>query len=230
MSEAKVDQVWKRNRMVILNRLWKKEPEMVRTASIADFLDGKPPRSMTLDMGCGDTGKINIKLNHLYHGIDVSLVAIRAAKRKSPNANFLVADASYLPFRDNSFDRVASYSVIESLGVEFREAFRELVRVTNNEISFTTMHVDAIYKPNTSAENQYLKLSYATIHIETGLVGTTPEQMMGMLRDSEIEIDFRVIDNTGKETGINAVDYLNGLDDQSKKHIVLNAKKTIEQK
>lgn len=228
MSEAKIDPVWKRNRVVMLNRIWKKEPDMVRTESIADFLDGKPPRSMTLDMGCGDTGKINIKLNQLYYGIDVSLVAIKAAKRKNPNANFLVADASYLPFRDNTFDRVASYSVIESLGVEFREAFRELVRVTSNEISFTTMHVDAMYKPNTSAEAQYLKLSYGTVHLQTGLVGINPEQMMGMLRDAGIEIDFRIIDNTGKETGMDAIEYFNGLDDDSKKHIVLNAKKTIE--
>jgi len=59
-------------------------------------------------------------------------------------------------------------------------------------------------------------------------VGTTPEQMMGMLRDVGIEIDFRIVDNTGKETGMDAAEYLNGLDYESKKHIVLNAKKTVE--
>jgi len=151
-----MDMVWKRNRMVMLNRLWKKEPDMVRTASLEDFLGGKPPKSMTLDMGCGDNGKVSTRLNELYYGLDSSIVAIKSAKRKNSIANFVVADAAHLPFRDNVFDRVVSYSVIESLGVEFRDAFRELVRVTKNEISFTTMHVDAMYKPNTDAEAESL--------------------------------------------------------------------------
>jgi SAM-dependent methyltransferase/uncharacterized protein YbaR (Trm112 family) len=55
-------------------------------------------------------------------GIDPSLKAIRAANRVARqlglDATYLVADSRYLPFRDQSFDQVFSYSVLQHLSKE----------------------------------------------------------------------------------------------------------------
>ena len=66
-------------------------------------------------------------------GIDPSLKAIRAAIRVSRqlgvDADFVVADARYLPFRDNSFDQVFSYSVLQHLSKQnAREGLVEIRR------------------------------------------------------------------------------------------------------
>ncbi|MDE1869912.1 MAG: class I SAM-dependent methyltransferase [Candidatus Micrarchaeota archaeon] len=229
MSEVKLTPAQRKNNLIKWNLRWKKEPHMLQTKSASNFLQGKSPDVEMLEMGCGNLGNVEIKLGPMYHGVDISIVAIKAAHRKNPKANFIVADASFLPFRDNAFKKVISYSVIEFLGVEFREAFKELVRVTSDEISFSTMHLDVVYKPKADTGKEYIKLSYGTVHIGTGLVGTTPEQMMAMLKYAGIEIDFKIIDKNGKDAGIDAVEYLNGLDINQKKNIVLNARKSIIQ-
>lgn len=55
-------------------------------------------------------------------GIDPSLKGIRAARRVARQlgveAQFLVADGRYLPFRNSSFDQVFSYSVLQHLSKE----------------------------------------------------------------------------------------------------------------
>jgi SAM-dependent methyltransferase len=55
-------------------------------------------------------------------GIDPSLKAIRAANRVARQlgiqAEYAVADARYLPFRENAFDQVFSYSVLQHLSRE----------------------------------------------------------------------------------------------------------------
>jgi SAM-dependent methyltransferase/uncharacterized protein YbaR (Trm112 family) len=55
-------------------------------------------------------------------GIDPSLKAIRAANRVARQlgikAEYAVADARYLPFRENAFDQIFSYSVLQHLSRE----------------------------------------------------------------------------------------------------------------
>jgi SAM-dependent methyltransferase len=55
-------------------------------------------------------------------GIDPSLKAIRAANRVARQlgikAEYIVADGRYLPFRENTFDQVFSYSVLQHLSRE----------------------------------------------------------------------------------------------------------------
>lgn len=55
-------------------------------------------------------------------GIDPSLKAIRAANRVARqlgiNAEFAVADGRYLPFRENTFDQIFSYSVLQHISRE----------------------------------------------------------------------------------------------------------------
>lgn len=215
--------------MVKWNRHWKKEPEQARTDSLLIFLDGKSAESKKLEIGCGDLGKIEVKLNDNYHGLDISLVALKAAKRKHPAATLINADAAHLPFKDNAFQSVCAFSVMEFLGQDFPATFREIVRVTGNEMHFSTMHVDAMYKPEKDDGKNYVKFSYGTMATYTGLIGNTPEQLLAVLRDVGIEVSFSIVDETtGNIAEINPIEYLNGLDDESKKQIIIKAKKTID--
>jgi SAM-dependent methyltransferase/uncharacterized protein YbaR (Trm112 family) len=91
-----------------------------------------------LEVGC-NWGRWCIAASRLgYHvvGIDPSLKSIRAARRVAKQlgieATYVVADGRYLPFRDQSFDHVFSYSVLQHLSrenttttlVEIRRALR----------------------------------------------------------------------------------------------------------
>ncbi|OGZ08386.1 MAG: hypothetical protein A3C13_01680 [Candidatus Lloydbacteria bacterium RIFCSPHIGHO2_02_FULL_50_11] len=67
-----------------------------------------------LDIGCGN-GRFFplVREKHAqYVGIDYSEGLIREAKRLHPNGNFIVGDATQLPFPDNTFDIAYSFAVI----------------------------------------------------------------------------------------------------------------------
>lgn len=77
-----------------------------------------------LEVGC-NWGRWCIaaaRLGYRVVGIDPSLKSIRAANRVARqlgvDAAFAVADGRYLPFRDRSFDRIFSYSVVQHLSKE----------------------------------------------------------------------------------------------------------------
>ncbi len=65
-------------------------------------------------------------------GIDPSLKSIRAANRVGRqlgvNAGYVVADARFLPFRDETFDQVFSYSVLQHLSKENARASLSEIR------------------------------------------------------------------------------------------------------
>lgn len=67
-----------------------------------------------LDVGCG-TGRsraIYQERARSYAGIDLSLGALRLARRRMPDSSWLQADALRLPFASGSFDVVAFSSVL----------------------------------------------------------------------------------------------------------------------
>jgi len=77
-----------------------------------------------LEVGC-NWGRWCIaaaRLGYRTVGIDPSLKSIRAANRVARQlgieATYIVADGRYLPFRDQSFDQVFSYSVLQHLSKE----------------------------------------------------------------------------------------------------------------
>jgi SAM-dependent methyltransferase/uncharacterized protein YbaR (Trm112 family) len=77
-----------------------------------------------LEVGC-NWGRWCIaaaRLGYRTVGIDPSLKSIRAAKRVARqlgiDATYAVADGRYLPFREQSFDQVFSYSVLQHLSRE----------------------------------------------------------------------------------------------------------------
>ncbi len=68
-------------------------------------------------------------------GLDVSLAAVRAARRVARQLGvepaFLVADSRRLPFLDNTFDNCFSYSVLQQFEKQMaRQAVEEIARVT----------------------------------------------------------------------------------------------------
>jgi ubiquinone/menaquinone biosynthesis C-methylase UbiE len=83
-----------------------------------------------LDVGCG-TGRsrrIYLDRSARYAGIDLSLGALRLARRRFADSSWLQADALRLPFRDGSFDVVAFSSVLHHVG-DRRTALAEAFRV-----------------------------------------------------------------------------------------------------
>lgn len=83
-----------------------------------------------LDVGCG-TGRsrsIYRRQAGRYAGLDLSLGALRLARRREPDAEWLQADALHLPFRDASWDVVAFSSVLHHVP-DRRAALAEARRV-----------------------------------------------------------------------------------------------------
>jgi len=88
-----------------------------------------------LEVGC-NWGRWCIaaaRLGYKVVGIDPSLKSIRAANRVARQlgikASYVVADGRFLPFRDQSFDQVFSYSVMQHLSKEnVRVALAEIRR------------------------------------------------------------------------------------------------------
>jgi uncharacterized protein YbaR (Trm112 family)/2-polyprenyl-3-methyl-5-hydroxy-6-metoxy-1,4-benzoquinol methylase len=81
-------------------------------------------------------------------GIDPSLKGVRAAQRVARqlgiSALYLVADGRYLPFRDGSFQRVFSYSVLQHLSPQdLRDTVIEIDRVLSSEGNTTVQMANA---------------------------------------------------------------------------------------
>lgn len=77
-----------------------------------------PKKSLlSLDLGCGDgyTSKMLSKSSRTTIGLDISVVALRAAKHRVVNVHFVLGDVRNLPFRDECFDTVLCAEVLEHL-------------------------------------------------------------------------------------------------------------------
>ncbi len=89
------------------------------------------PRGKALEIGSG-TGHWTKFFKHLGFdiiGVDICDKMIEIAKKKLPNIQFIKADATDLPFDDETFDYVFAITVfefIENQDKAFQEAFRVL--------------------------------------------------------------------------------------------------------
>jgi len=95
-----------------------------------------PQPGRLIDVGC-NWGRWTIAAardGHTAVGIDPQLGAVLAARRVAAQlgvpAHFVVGDARYLPFRDNTFDYAWSYSVLQHFArVDARSSLAEIGRV-----------------------------------------------------------------------------------------------------
>lgn len=93
-----------------------------------------------LDLGCGSGFELYNMLKfgalpkNLY-GIDIRAEAIFQAKKKNPHINFLIANASFLPFKDLSFDIEIQYTLFSSV-IDKKDRInivKEMLRVIKRE-------------------------------------------------------------------------------------------------
>ncbi len=89
-----------------------------------------PYSKRILDIGCGDA-KYFIKLIDKFEefcGIELSKVHFISAKKIFPNADYIVANGSKLPFKDKSFDVIISFGAFEHDNIDliFGECYRVL--------------------------------------------------------------------------------------------------------
>ena len=73
-----------------------------------------PKRAMVLDAGCGSGYPVTRFLAEFLEvtGVDFAEEQIRLARERVPDAEFIRADITSLPFQDSAFDAVCSYYAI----------------------------------------------------------------------------------------------------------------------
>jgi len=166
-----------------------------------------------LDVGCG-TGAFCFYLstetkNSTFTGIDIDPIFIAEAQKKTIDTSenqfkFLVGDALKLPFSDNSFDLVVSYTVLTNLP-NGSEAIKEMIRVLKpggSVVSVTTQSLQ--YLPNfegiySLSQNRYypeykyymekVNKIYETIqpYNEYLQYGTSPEKIPLLFSKSDLK-------------------------------------------
>jgi len=103
------------------------EFDRARDASILDFAKRKLINKRILDVGCGSADRTQLLWPFSQDVIGVDLVD-RVSKERKGRFQFIVADATCLPFREEEFEAVVTFDVIEH--VEDEESFmKEAYRV-----------------------------------------------------------------------------------------------------
>ena len=92
-------------------------------------------RKVILDVGCGDDAKGDINVDLSLNTMQI----IRNQKKSIRTSVNIVADGNYLPFKNNSFDKVMSHHVIEHTKTPFK-FLSELIRVSKNEVEIKCPH------------------------------------------------------------------------------------------
>lgn len=91
-----------------------------------------PAAKATLDIGCGE-GRISRRLSDSGHrvvGVDASPTLVNLAAEAHPSGTYLVANASHLPFEDDTFDLAIAHNVlmdVDDMMASVRECARVLV-------------------------------------------------------------------------------------------------------
>jgi ubiquinone/menaquinone biosynthesis C-methylase UbiE len=68
-----------------------------------------------LEIGCGTGSYLFLTDKDGSFGVDLQFIALKVAKRYCKRTEFIVASASNLPFRENAFDLVCIWGLLEEL-------------------------------------------------------------------------------------------------------------------
>ncbi|RPI73466.1 MAG: class I SAM-dependent methyltransferase [Desulfobacteraceae bacterium] len=87
-------------------------------------------RPLVLDVGCNEGYYIQILAENGFEvcGIDYAESLVRAARKKNPDLPFYQADVYALPFKENTFDLIFSFGVIQCVA-DWQKALTEIYRV-----------------------------------------------------------------------------------------------------
>lgn len=98
---------------------------------VEDFINKMPPKSIMLDVGCGN-GRNMTNTNHNFYGIDNCTKFIEIAQQR--NLNVILSDMTVLPFNDNYFDGIIMIASFHHLStIERRiKCLDEINRVLKN--------------------------------------------------------------------------------------------------
>jgi len=88
---------------------------------------------LILDIGCGMGHSLDYlnKFSNNLIGIDTDLTSLTYAK-KTTQAKYLLSKAEKMPFKDNTFDKIIIFNVLEHIKYD-QEAIREMKRVTKDK-------------------------------------------------------------------------------------------------
>ena len=152
---------WESHRKIMKEKL----PEMIEEGS------------SVLDIGCG-FGHWYEALKDIkgvdYLGVDYSKEMIERAKKRYPDARFMVGDAYKLKFADKSFDYVLCFDVLRHLRF-YEEVIKEMNRVGKTVIMTVFMHDGEKQEWKTSGgdKNGYIVQCYNEGEVDGVVKGLT---------------------------------------------------------
>ncbi|HOJ01076.1 MAG TPA: class I SAM-dependent methyltransferase [Anaerolineaceae bacterium] len=126
------------------DKAYKKEPQQFvepeKICSLADILFKKYGVKRILDLGCGNGRHLVYfgKAGYEVYGSDLSGWGLQAAstwlRKESIPSRLSLADMQVLPFKDESFDAIISFRVIQhNLFADIQATFKELERILRKD-------------------------------------------------------------------------------------------------
>ena len=93
------------------------DAEWPRMRWLRKVLEGLPPGSAVLDLGCGsgDPADVEIAKSHQVTGVDISQTQIELARQKVTAGHFIHGDLGSVDFPAASFEAVVSFYTLEHL-------------------------------------------------------------------------------------------------------------------
>jgi ubiquinone/menaquinone biosynthesis C-methylase UbiE len=154
----------------------------------AEALDLKG-HEILVDIGCGQ-GHL-MRLLHEFHsnleeiGIDINLTDLKKAKRRNNDhsSEFILSDASHLPFKNICFDRVVCTAVLEHVTNE-KEVLDEIWRVLKEKENAVIDVPGAYHLQNKLSDLFIRKHGVFPFHREY-----TTGRMKTIVKDSSFEIE-----------------------------------------
>ena len=153
-----------------VNNLQSKKRTLVLARKLLSYVELNGKKDF-LEVGCGN-GLVSKYIAKNYSssviGIDVDPEQIELARKDAvgiSNIRFLAADATNLPFEDNSFDIVLSFGVLHHI-YKWLDALKEIGRVLRVKGYF--VYADLIYPGWVTRMDRSSKISFGlvTINIE----------------------------------------------------------------
>lgn len=129
--------------------LWWHRKRLMHVNSYLRQCLNNPEVSTFLDVGCAEGYYINL-VSHIRRdldcvGVDVSSTYLKKAKLRNPNAEFILCDAEFLPFKKRAFDVVLCSEVLEHLP-NYPRALKELLDAGNVFLTLSFPGHSFLYK------------------------------------------------------------------------------------